>query len=46
MSQTSPETREDSADESEDELVLEGQTVVNGPDLLPSVGKNEEDREE
>jgi len=46
MSQTGPETSENSHDESEDELVLEGQTVVNGPDLLPSVGKSEDEREE
>jgi len=35
----------DEKEDEEDELVLEGQTVVNGPDIRPTVGKTDDERE-
>lgn len=46
MSHSGPETSDTQSEDSEDELVLEGQTVVNGPDLLPNVGKGDSDGED
>lgn len=46
MTRASPETSDESSEDSEDELVLEGQTVVNGPDLLPNVGTSSDDADD
>ena len=44
MSQSGPDPSDDCEDE-EDELVLEGQTVVNGPNLRPNIGESDDETE-
>lgn len=46
MSRSSPGTSSEQGEDGEEELVLEGQTVVNGPNLLPNVGRSDDEREE
>lgn len=44
MSQLRPDAS-DEHEEEEEELVLEGHTVVNGPDLRPTVGQSDDESE-